>query len=135
MPRYSDDTLLRRATEAALLDRESLLDAYAGEGPTADNIRTEIAGLKALKGKKLAKMSPEEYHAAFLAFVYAEQWEQSLADSSPGKETEADCRKNVTLFREVRLRRWGKTRYERDLENSVAIPVTELLKRVPGDAT
>ncbi|KVP96839.1 hypothetical protein WJ97_13245 [Burkholderia ubonensis] len=129
MPRYSDDTLLKRALTCALLDRESLLDAYGGEGTTAVEIRTQIASLQAIQGKKLAKMTPAEYHAACLAFIYGEQWEQGLADSSPGKETEATCRKNVALFREVRLRRWGKTRLERDIETSIAVPLTELLKR------
>lgn len=129
MPRYSDDTLLRRALVCALLDRESLLDAYSGEGPTADDIRVQIASMQALKGKKLANMTPEEDEAARLAFVYGEQWEDGLADSRPGAETEKAARKNVELFREVRLRRWGKTVHEVAMENSRTVPITELLKR------
>ncbi|WP_060192696.1 hypothetical protein [Burkholderia ubonensis] len=135
MPRYSDDTLLSRALTCALLDRESLLDAYGGEGPTADEIRTQIASLEALKGKKLARMTPAEQLTAMEAFLYGEQWEQGLADSSPGKETEASCRKNVTLFREVRVRRWGKTQQEVAMENSAVIPLTELLQRQTGKST
>ena len=128
MPRYSDDTLVQRAIECALLDRESLLDAYSGEGPIADDIRAQIAGIYAIKGKKLAKMTPAEDESARIAMIYGEQWESTLADASPGAETEATCRKNVALFKEVRLRRWGKTQFEVDMENSVAVPVTEFLK-------
>ena len=135
VPRYSDDTLLSRALTCALLDRESLLDAYGGEGPTADDIRTQIANLKALKGKKLAKMTPAEQLVAMTAFLYGEQWEQGLADASPGKETESTCRKNVALFQEVRLRRWGKTRQEESLANSVSVPLTELLQLRSGKST
>jgi hypothetical protein len=129
VPRYSDDTLVQRAREWALLDRESLLDAYSGEGPAADTIREEIAGLTAIKGKKLAKMTSNELRAAILALLYGQQWEQSLADSAPGKETEARCRKNVALFQEVRHRLWGKTRLEASIDSSVSVPITELLKR------
>jgi hypothetical protein len=129
VPRYSDDSLLRRALVCALLDRESLLDAYSGEGPTADDIRVQIANMQALRGKKLANMTPEEDETARLAFVYGEQWEAGLADVRPGPETEKAARKNIELFREVRVRRWGKTVHEAAMENSVSVPITEFLKR------
>jgi hypothetical protein len=108
-----------------------LLDAYGGEGPNADEIRGQIARIQALKGKKLAKMTPEENEAARLAFVFGEQWEAGLADARPGRETEKTARNNVALFREVRIRRWGKTAFEVDVENSVSVPITDLLKRIP----
>lgn len=135
MPRYSDDTLLGRAITCALLDRESLLDAYGGEGSTADDIRAQIARLESLKGKKFAKMTPAEQLVAMAAFLYGEQWERGLADASPGNETEATCRKNVVLFREVRLRRWGRTQQEVAMENSVEVPLADLLPARPDNSS
>jgi hypothetical protein len=93
VPRYSDDTLVQRAREWALLDRESLLDAYSGEGPQADTIREEIAGLTAIKGKKLAKMTSNERHAAMLALLYASSGNNHWRTRSRAKRRKQDAGK------------------------------------------
>lgn len=123
MAHNSDDTLLRSAIEAAMLDRESYEDAVRGDTSTMAEARATLEKLKALKGKKLAKMSADERHTAMLAFLYGEQWESSYADSNPGPTWEKKSRALAARYREVRLRRWGKTQLETILAAAKSVTV------------
>lgn len=127
MPKMSDDTLLRYAISAAVLDRLSLADAYHGVGVVAESAKASAAQFEALSGKKLAGMSDVETEAARLCFIYAEQYEQSCVDAriDAGPRWKEDPERRAASFREVRLRRWGKTRFEVDVENSVSVSVHE----------
>lgn len=126
MPRYSDDTLLKTAIEAAMLDRESFEDAVRGDAGAQAAARETLEKLKALKGKKLAAMSADEQHTAMLAFLYGEQWEIGYADCNPGPEYEKKSRAVAARYREVRLRRWGKTQLEVLLESATPVSIFDL---------
>lgn len=126
MPKFTDDTLVQRARRFAILDRESLREAYGDHGPEAERIKREIDGLVVLAGRNLDEMTQPEYQLACLALVYGEQWEQSLADASPGSQVRARCLRNVKLFQAVRHRRWGRTKLEAFLAEATAVPITEL---------
>lgn len=133
MPKLSDDTILQRAINPAVQDRVSLADAYNNEGPDAAEALAMAKAFEALRKVKLRDMTNEQLRDAFRVFVFAEQWEQSLADCSPGKRVVKECLKNVSLFREVRLRLWGTTAFEDAIANCKAVDVTELIgKKTSG---
>jgi hypothetical protein len=121
MPRYSDDTLLQRAIRYAVLDRESLAECYGNEGEWAVIALNVVKKIETLVGKKLVSLTPEDEVTAFNAFVYAEQWQESLANAQALVKERSVALRLVGMFREVRLRRWGKTRQEIILESATLI--------------
>lgn len=123
MPSPSLQSLLQRAIPFAQLDRESLADAYFNKGPEAARALETRDRLQALKGRPLRSLTPEERQTAFEAFVYAEQWEESLADSKPGRAVELRCRRNVHYFKAARHHLFGKTVMEVEMENAVSVTV------------
>lgn len=127
MPKLTDDTLLQRAIVAAIEDRKSLAAAYHNEGEHAADAMSTAAAIRALKGVKLAAMTPEQLQVVAQAFVFAEQWEQSLADSNEGSRFATESLRNVRLYREVRMRRWGRTQLEEHMANCVAVDVREFM--------
>lgn len=131
MPKMSDDTLLRHAIPAAILDRESLAEAYDGVGEAADRARELAAAFEALKGRKLTQLTNAEAESARLCFIYAEQYEQSRADArvESGTRWAQDPKRRAESFKEVRMRRWGRTQMEADIANAGTVNVTDLLKR------
>lgn len=130
MPRISDNTLLQQALDAAELDRESLALAYGDKGPDAQAALDDQARLKALNGKKIAGLNQEEQSLAFLALVWAEQWEESLADAQPsGSKDRASASRQARAYRELRHRRWGKSQFETFMETAKSVPITDLLSR------
>lgn len=70
MPRYSDDTLLQTALQPALNDREAMIDALGSDKAAIAVVQQECTAIESLRGKKLAKFSPDELEAARLAFIY-----------------------------------------------------------------
>lgn len=114
MPRISDDTLLAHAIRPAILDRLSLAEAHHGVGEVADEARENANRFRSLVGKKLSSLSSAESDLARLCFIYAEQYEQSRADArvETGRLWKEDPRRRADSFREVRIRRWGKTSFE-----------------------
>ena len=132
MPKLSDDAIFARAINPALQDRITLADAYSNEGPNAETALEQGRAIKALTGKRLDKMTPAEQEAAYLCLACAEQWESSLADANPGAEAQRAARRNAQLFRELRHRRWGKSRLEVAIENSKAVSVFELMETTPN---
>jgi hypothetical protein len=131
MPRLSDDTILQRAIEPAILDRESFAGAHGGQGKIADDANALANAIRAIQGKRLAKMSESELLTAYRALLYGEQWESSLADSLwPGKN-KSDALKNASMFNAVRMRRWGKTTLERELEGAQSRPIRDFFDAAP----
>lgn len=128
MPKLSDNTLFQRAISLAVMDRMSLSDAYPENSEHWLAGREEARRIRALKCRHIDTLSAEDQHVGFLAFVHAEQWVESLAEANPGPRVEAENRRALRLFREVRLRRWGQTRLESMMENSVAVDVRTLLE-------
>lgn len=128
MPKISDNAALQLAITPACLDRESLIDAYGGKGEWADEARADIIRFQALRGKSLGRLSPAALDAARCCFIFAAQWESSLADATgtSDKEFTAESTRQANLFNEVRERRWGNTTFENQLANAVAIPVKSL---------
>lgn len=123
MPSLTPDKLLQRAIPFACNDRESFIDAYSGVGPEAEEARASIVRFNALKGVRLDDMNEEQHRDAMRVFVWAEQWEQSLADSNPGRGVERQCRRNVEYFRTVRYHIWGRTSLEQMMLESDSVPL------------
>ncbi len=128
MPKMSDDTLLRYAIVAAVQDRLTLADAYSGRGEVAEAAVASSARFEALKGKPLARMSDAEIEDARLCFVFGEQYEQSRVDArvEAGRRWREDPKRRAASFREVRLRRWGRTRLEALMDGASSVELKDL---------
>ncbi|MEX3983981.1 hypothetical protein AB4Y45_33890 [Paraburkholderia sp. EG287A] len=131
MPRLSDDTLFKRALPLAIADRMALADAYPRESEHWAAARAQAAEMEKLKGRKLGELSDEEQQVAYSVFDFAAIWEAELARSMGNSDRAVSdySARNARMFTEVRLRRWGKSEFERMLENSKPISLEELLKR------
>lgn len=119
MPKITFNTALRRAIEPALNDRESLLECYSSDSPESREIEREIEMIKSMRGRKFKDtIKGDDVKAAFLTLLYGEQYERGFAESNPGKEYEKKAIKNADLFREFRLSVFGKSVFEKKLEDS-----------------
>lgn len=127
MPKTSDNARLQQAIEGAILDRESLADAYGYEGSEANEAVADVKRLGSLRRKRLSSMSADALSLAFKALVWAEQWESGLADANPpGSEDRRTAALAAASYRELRLRRWGKTQFEAIMERAVSVPIDEI---------
>jgi hypothetical protein len=128
VPKISDNAALQLAINPACLDRESLVDSYGGTGEWADEARADIMRFKALRGKQLGRMSAAALDAARCCFIFAAQWESSLADATGAADPEitSAARNDAALFNEVRKRLWGNTSFEDKLANATSISVSSL---------
>ena len=76
------------------------------------------------------KVSEEELFR--LAFLFAEQDRASFVQCYPENSRDPYCvkaRRLVKQLREYRLRRWGKTRFETEMETAKTINVAQAIKR------
>jgi hypothetical protein len=131
MPKLSDDTLFARALPLAIQDRLALAGCYDEHTPLREEALAEAKAFIALKGMPLDELDKAQESTAFQAFVCAELWESSLADANVNADRTVfrDCTRSARLFREARLRRWGQTRLEHDVENSVSVDIRTLAER------
>ena len=123
MPALTPDRLLQRAIPLAAQDRESLADAYDSKSPEVAEVLEQRDRILALKGRKLKDLSDAESRTAMQAFIFAEQWEESLADANPGKAVERRARSNLAYFRALRRHLWGRTKLEAVMEDSSSIQI------------
>ncbi|MEJ6002516.1 hypothetical protein [Paucibacter soli] len=126
MPRLTANSLLQRAISPAVLDRESLADAYGKKGETAAQAMDLAGKIQNLRGRRFDSLSEDELNVAMCAFIYAEQWEQSLAESRPGKDVERRARRNAAYFKTLRHQIWGKTQLEVSLERGTRVNIESL---------
>jgi hypothetical protein len=128
VPKISDNAALQLAIYPACLDRESLIDAYGGKGEWANEARADIIRFQALRGKSLGRMSPTALEAARRCFLFAAQWESSLADATGAadRDVTAESTRQANLFNEVRRRRWGNTLLETQIANAASIPLNSI---------
>ncbi|KWA84152.1 hypothetical protein WL29_22580 [Burkholderia ubonensis] len=133
MPRLSDDTLFKRALPLAIEDRIALSQCYPRGTEHSNAALAEAEAMKALKGKKLAQLTPDEDQVAFSVFVCAEQWEAALADSNAtgDRKVATESARNARLFKEARLERWGRTQLEVAIANSISVPVKDIFASPP----
>ena len=129
MPRLSDNTLFQRAVVLAIQDRNALADAYPKGSPHGLEAREEARRIQALKGKHIDALTDADQPDAFAAFVNAELWVSGLIGTNQGKAVEDDSRRQLRLFREVRLRRWGKTQLEVMMETARSVDVRTLAEK------
>jgi hypothetical protein len=125
MPRLTADTLLQRAIEPAVEDRLALVDAYGGIGPDAQAASQQAKAFAGLRGRRIDTLSAEERVMAFAAFVYAEQYETSLADASVQKGVIRDAMRAAKQFRDTRVALWGRTKQEVFLESAILVDSME----------
>jgi len=132
MPKLSDDTLFARALPIAIADRDALADCYPRNSEQWKEARGEADSMRKLVGRKLAQLTGDEQHLAFAVFFHAEQWEETLADSvrTSNRKVSTDSLRNVRLFREVRHRRWGKSRQEVAFETAESVSLDDLMARI-----
>lgn len=124
----ADNRLLQQAIDVAEMDREALALAYGYKGEDAQDALDAIQRIGTLRGKKLAKLSEEDRRLAFQILVWAEQWEESLADAQPhGSKEWKEAARMAGRYREMRLRLWGRSAFEQMVENSTSVPITDLL--------
>lgn len=120
---------LRQAIHGATQDRIALADAYGRKGPEAEEALADAQSMAALRGKPFGSFSEEERSVAFQVFVFAEQWEQSLADANPPGSIREEALRAAKSYREVRLAVWGKTQLEALMSEGKSVSVQELLSR------
>jgi len=125
MPKLSDDTVLQRAIGDAILDRKDFSDAYGNRGIESEEALSLIASLIALKGKSFKTMTQDEQSIAREAFIYGEQWNEGLIQARVNTK---QSRNRIDWYREVRIRRWGRTKLESILENTSTISIHDLLR-------
>lgn len=123
MPRVTPDSVLQKAIQAAVLDRESLADAYSNEGEWADEAKCEATQMQALRGKRLKNMSEDELKTAFKVFVYAEQWERSLSDAEGPSVYGKKALAEANTFRDVRLAIMGRSAFEAAMADATPVAV------------
>lgn len=135
MPRLSPDTLLQRAIEPAVQDRIALADAYGREGEIATEATEHAKRIQALQGRKFKSLSADDLELARLAFVFAEQWDSSLAVAQgPGRDGRKSA-ESARLFREFRLFVWGKTQMEAMIDDAVAVDAMDLINGSRPDSS
>ncbi|MBK3780339.1 hypothetical protein G3A43_08715 [Paraburkholderia aspalathi] len=130
MPKLSDDTLFERALPLAIQDRIALSHSYESQSEHAKNALLEAKAMRELKGKKLVQLSEDEQLVAFNVLFCAELWQDGLAEANikADRKVFADCSRSARLFREMRLRRWGRTKFEQMADNSVSVDVRKLME-------
>jgi hypothetical protein len=123
----SDNTLLAKAIQPAINDRETYADAVGRDSISGVEALDEAARIALLRRKKLENLSITEMKDAMLTFIFAEQYELGFADCHPGLEYEKRARKHAALYREVRLRRWGKTPMEKMMDGAKSVSIFDLI--------
>jgi hypothetical protein len=123
MPKLSDTTILGRAIDPAILDRESFSGAYGGEGPESEEALGLAEKIRSLRGKRFASLTAEEAEIARLTLIYAEQWERSLSDSQAQIKEKKAAAKLASMYREMRMRRWGRTVLEQVVAEAQVVEI------------
>jgi hypothetical protein len=133
MPRLSLETVVLRALNAAVQDRESLSNCYQKDDLEHDEFRAKakafqtLVGKLAKRGSTLSKLSLADQALAFEVLVCAEQHEDSLADAHHRRGQYAqESLVAAKLYRNYRLRHWGKTSMEAMVERSVVVSLHNL---------
>lgn len=115
MPKYSIDTVIQKAIYPATQDRLAMLDA---DPARAKETLGEIIEIKMLAALQFSEMTDAQKQNAFMALVYAEQWESSLADSLGRKSKYG--RRSIQLsimFSNYRHKHFGKSAFEHSLDS------------------
>lgn len=116
------------AITPAINDRDSFADAVGRDSDDGIEALRDAESFEKLRGRKIESLSEVERRIAMSIFLFAEQYETGFADSNPGKKYEIKSRKEAARYREVRLRRWGKTHLENIIENSKPVSIFEILE-------
>jgi hypothetical protein len=126
----AENKLLQKAIHPAILDRQSFVDAYYpdAENSAVKEALIEIKNIAELKNKKLDDLSEAENEAARLAFIYAESWDGSFADSCRGSIESKEAQKSADAFRKTRIKLWGRTHFEVNLNNATSVSIFDILK-------
>lgn len=125
MPKLSDDTLLKRAIEDAVSDRDTFSDAYGRSGPESDEALALIENMRELSGRSFRTMTDAEKLIAHDVFLYAQQWRDSLALAQVRLTEKKYSQLRADRYREVRMRRWGKTKLEHYIETTPMVILTD----------
>ena len=112
--------LLRSAITDAIMDRKSFADAYNNVGEEAKSAFDLIAEMSKLRGRTFPSLSDIEMKIANKIFIYAEQWQASLAEAQKEQTEIAKASALAKKYREIRLEIWGKTILEVICENPAA---------------
>lgn len=64
-----------------------------------------------------------------LAMVYAEQDRRSFAEANGSNQVAAEANELADAFRAYRMKRWGRTTMEAQLDSATLVPIDELRRR------
>jgi hypothetical protein len=121
MPRYTLSTVIQKALYGALEDRKAMLDSLQGNSDTTKVLKT-IEDIRALHNLEFDKMTPEQVKTSRLALIYAEQWNEGLADSMHCKgKYGKKAVKDADMFRTYRIHHFGLTKLETMMGNCETI--------------
>ncbi len=135
MPRITPTSLLRQAINSALKDRRNFLDCHASGDPMRVTIQGDIDRLEALRSARFEDLDEAQRRTAFLAFVCAESWHDSLADSmgkAPRGENALYAKRNRRIAERLRtLRRatLGLSRHEAHVQECREVNIFDFLQK------
>lgn len=117
--------IMNSAKTAALLDRASLLEACANVEDMRNDIIKEIEAFETWEYKPLKHWTKEDIQTGYRILVFAEQYENSVADAqSKNKEIYDEAIKAASTYRKFRQENFGKSTLEKRMEEAVQIPMT-----------
>lgn len=141
MPRLSLKTVLLRAIEPAVQDRESLADCYQGDAPYRAKVLVDVERVRELEGvlrkhrKPLAELPEETQRLCFAVLCWAQQYEAGLAEANHhrggfGKKAQAEA----DLFRSTRLAHFGRSEMEVFIAESKTVGISEIREAIDREA-
>jgi len=135
MPRLSLKTVVLRAIGPAVLDREWMADGYRKSDPRRAKIEEQVERVKALKAplqklrKPLALLPEETKLLCFSVLIWAQQYEESLANANHNRGEYAEqAQAAADLFRTTRLAHFGQSALEAGMANSTGVDVYEAMR-------
>lgn len=116
---------LALAIPYAILDREDMERAFDYEGEDAKAASEAVIYLQGLRGLSPANFTSEQREQARMALLWGEQYLSGLIDAL-GESDKAElvlALKHRRQIRSVRIRDYGNTLGEREIANSIEVPI------------
>jgi hypothetical protein len=129
------NSLFKRAHHGAIKDRESYFHAVTSDEDKKE-VQETLDLIHRVKDKKVSELSSEEeVKGLYYTLLYAEQWDDSLADSLGESDPQftKNLKKNAKEYKELRHLLFGKNKLELMLENAKSVTLDEI-KQIKKDS-
>lgn len=127
--RISVKKMLDMAKNAALSDRESLMDCYdVSAVEDRNDIQEDIDALNAWEYKPQKSWTDEDKSIVFKILIWAEQWEEGYMHSKPGKVYEKQAAEAINRYKSFRLKYLGRSAWEALQPHLVPVDLETLSK-------